>query len=99
MFSASSDHFDPNPKGGGLSSGFAGSNNIMGVQRTGDFLEKGTWVLAVTLMILALMVNVVVPRGGVVDQEKNEIQNQINKPAVPVAAPSNLSLPIDTTKR
>jgi preprotein translocase subunit SecG len=65
-----------NPKGGGLSSGFAGSNNIMGVQRTGDFLEKGTWVLAVTLMILALTVNVVVPRGGVVDQEKNEIQKR-----------------------
>jgi protein translocase SecG subunit len=39
-----------NPKGGGLSSGFAGSNNIMGVQRTGDFLEKGTWILAVSLM-------------------------------------------------
>jgi len=88
-----------NPKGGGLSSGFAGSNNIMGVQRTGDFLEKGTWVLAVTLMVLALMVNVVVPRGGVVDQEKNDIQNQINKPAAPVAAPSNLPLPADTTKK
>jgi hypothetical protein len=50
-------------------------------------------------MVLALMVNVVVPRGGVVDQEKNEIQNQINKPAAPVAAPSNFSLPIDTTKK
>ncbi len=88
-----------NPKGGGLSSGFAGSNNIMGVQRTGDFLEKGTWILAVSLMVLALMVNVVVPRGGVVDQEMNDIQNQINKPAAPVAAPSGLSLPTDTTKK
>jgi hypothetical protein len=50
-------------------------------------------------MVLALMVNVVVPRGGVVDQEKNEIQNQINKPTAPVAAPSNLSLPVDTAKK
>ncbi len=88
-----------NPKGGGLSSGFAGSNNIMGVQRTGDFLEKGTWILAVSLMVLALMVNVVVPRGGVVEQEMNDIQNQFNKPAAPVAAPSGLSLPTDTTKK
>jgi preprotein translocase subunit SecG len=85
--------------GGGLSSGFAGSNNVMGVQRTGDFLEKGTWVLAVSLMVLALMANVVVPRGGVVNQEKNEIQKQINQPAVPVAAPSNLPIPTDTTKK
>lgn len=88
-----------NPKGGGLSSGFAGSNNVMGVQRTGDFLEKGTWVLAVTLMVLALMTNVVVPRGGVVNQEKNEIQKQISQPTVPVAAPSNLPVPKDTTKK
>jgi preprotein translocase subunit SecG len=93
-----------NPKGGGLSSGFSGSNNIMGVQRTGDFLEKGTWVLAVSLMVLALLVNVVVDKGGVVGQERNDIQNQIDKPA-PVAAPANMSLPTapaapaDTTKK
>lgn len=88
-----------NPKGGGLSSGFAGSNNIMGVQRTGDFLEKGTWVLAVSLMVLALMINVVVPKGGVSNQEKNDIQNQINKPAAPVTAPSTpFSLPDSTNK-
>jgi len=88
-----------NPKGGGLSSGFSGSNNIMGVQRTGDFLEKGTWILAITLMVLALMVNVVVPRGGIVNEEKHDIQNQINKPAAPVTAPSGLTLPTDTTKK
>lgn len=92
-----------NPKGGGLSSGFAGSNNIMGVQRTGDFLEKGTWVLAVSLMVLALMVNVVIPKGGVANQELNDIQNQINKPAAatPFAAPATgVSTPNpDTTKK
>ncbi len=88
-----------NPKGGGLSSGFSGSNNIMGVQRTGDFLEKGTWVLAISLMVLALLVNVAVPRGGVVNEEKNDIQKQINKPAAPISAPSNLPLPTDTTKK
>ena len=90
-----------NPKGGGLSSGFAGSNNIMGVQRTGDFLEKGTWVLAVTLMVLALMVNVVVDKGGAVNQEGKELQDLINKPAsAPISAPSKLPLPVaDTTKK
>ncbi|MGB4774766.1 MAG: preprotein translocase subunit SecG [Daejeonella sp.] len=88
-----------NPKGGGLSSGFSGSNNIMGVQRTGDFLEKGTWVLAISLMVLALLINITIPKGGVVNQQNNEIQNQINKPA-PVAAPQTLpTLPADTSKK
>ena len=33
-------------KGGGLSSSFAGSNQIMGVRRTTNFIEKVTWTLA-----------------------------------------------------
>lgn len=88
-----------NPKGGGLSSGFSGSNNIMGVQRTGDFLEKGTWVLAITLMVLALLINVTIPKGGDVDQNR-DLQNQINKTA-PASAPATLplTLPADTTKK
>lgn len=88
-----------NPKGGGLSSGFSGSNNIMGVQRTGDFLEKGTWVLAITLMVLALLINVTIPKGGDVDQNR-DLQNQINKTA-PASAPATLplTLPADTAKK
>ncbi|MCU0383380.1 MAG: preprotein translocase subunit SecG, partial [Cyclobacteriaceae bacterium] len=35
-----------NSKGGGLSSQFGGSgtSNMFGVKKTGDFLEKTTWV-------------------------------------------------------
>ena len=32
-----------NSKGGGLASGFAASNNVMGVRRTTDLIEKITW--------------------------------------------------------
>jgi preprotein translocase subunit SecG len=52
-----------NPKGGGLSSNFSSSSQLMGVQKTGDFLEKGTWVLAITLMVLSLAINVAT-KGG-----------------------------------
>jgi preprotein translocase subunit SecG len=52
-----------NPKGGGLSSNFSSSSQLMGVQKTGDFLEKGTWMLAIFLMVLALAINVSV-KGG-----------------------------------
>lgn len=86
-----------NPKGGGLSSGFSGSNNIMGVQRTGDFLEKGTWVLAITLMVLALLINFTIPKGGLVDEKNNDIQNQINKTAP--ATQSIPSAPLDSLKK
>ncbi|HBG58554.1 MAG TPA: preprotein translocase subunit SecG, partial [Porphyromonadaceae bacterium] len=30
-------------KGGGLASGFSSTNQIMGVRKTTDFLEKFTW--------------------------------------------------------
>jgi preprotein translocase subunit SecG len=44
-----------NPKGGGLAAGFTGAQQIGGVQRTADFLEKSTWTLAAALMILCLV--------------------------------------------
>lgn len=69
-----------NPKGGGLSSGFAGSSNLMGVQRTGDFLEKGTWGLAIALMVFCLAINIIGPStgtgsgGGLSDQIEAPVQ-------------------------
>ena len=43
-----------NSKGGGLASSFASSNQIMGVRKTTDFLEKATWTLAGAMMILCI---------------------------------------------
>ncbi len=41
-------------KGGGLSSSFAGSNQIMGVRRTNNFIEKVTWSLAAAILVLSI---------------------------------------------
>lgn len=49
-------------KGGGLSSTFAGSNQIMGVRRTTDFIEKATWTLASIICVLAILSAFVMPR-------------------------------------
>lgn len=46
-----------NPKGGGLAAGFTGAQQIGGVQRTADFLEKSTWTLAAALMVLCLVMS------------------------------------------
>ena len=64
-------------KGGGLSSSFAGSNQIMGVRRTNDFIEKTTWTLASILCILAIVSAFVV--GG---------NDNDNSPSVLKAAPA-----------
>jgi preprotein translocase subunit SecG len=43
-----------NSKGGGLAAGFSSSNQIMGVRKTTDFLEKATWTLAVFMVVLSV---------------------------------------------
>jgi len=49
-----------NPKGGGLSSSFGGGGSqvVGGVKKTGDFLDKSTWTLSITLVVLILASNV-----------------------------------------
>ena len=41
-------------KGGGLASDFASSNQIMGVRKTTDVIEKTTWTLAALLVIFSV---------------------------------------------
>src|SRR5580658_3303622 len=76
-----------NPKGGGLASNFSSSSQLMGVQKTGDFLEKGTWGLAIALMVLSLAINVSV-KGGTEKSDNPQLKDQIDKASKPVATPS-----------
>ena len=52
-----------NSKGGGLASGFSSSNQIMGVRKTTDFLEKATWSLAGTVIVLSILITAFIPRA------------------------------------
>ena len=52
-----------NSKGGGLSSYFGSSNQIMVVRKTTDFLEKATWTLAGAMLVLCIVSAMVLPRG------------------------------------
>ena len=63
-----------NSKGGGLASNFSGSNQYMGVRKTADFLEKSTWTLAITLLLLSLFSIFVIPRGVGVQAGDTELQ-------------------------
>ncbi len=43
-----------NSKGGGLAAGFSSTNQIMGVRKTTDFLEKATWGLVIFVVVLSI---------------------------------------------
>ena len=78
-----------NPKGGGLASNFSSSSQLMGVQKTGDFLEKGTWALAIALMVLTLAINVSVKGGSTTGGDNSALREKIEKQTKPSAAPVN----------
>ena len=42
-------------KGGGLASGFASGNQMMGVRKTTDFIEKATWGLAIFICLVSIV--------------------------------------------
>ncbi len=72
-----------NSKGGGLSSSFGASNQIMGVKKTGDFLEKSTWGLAITLLVLSLASTAFINREGGGQQSESAIKEQIDNAQTP----------------
>jgi len=72
-----------NSKGGGLASNFSASNQVMGVRKTTDFLEKSTWTLAVVLLVLSLSSTFVIPRSGTEGAVESEVRDLI--PATDVA--------------
>jgi preprotein translocase subunit SecG len=71
-----------NSKGGGLASGFSSSNQIMGVRKTTDVLEKLTWGLAIALMIFSITGTLVLPKNQET-QASSAIQEQIDNAAIP----------------
>ena len=50
-------------KGGGLASNFSSSNQIMGVRKTTDFIEKATWTLAAFMVVCSIICAHVAPTG------------------------------------
>lgn len=80
-------------KGGGLSSSFAGSNQIMGVRRTNSFIEKLTWGLAGVICVLAVLSTFTMPKAIVGSSRvsapaatEQTVPGNFNTPA-PAAAP------------
>ena len=70
-------------KGGGLASNFSSSNQIMGVRKTTDFIEKTTWGLAIAMVVLSVACAYVAPKSTanesvIEDSETNSATNPNN---------------------
>ena len=76
-----------NSKGGGLSSSFASSNQIMGVRKTTHFIDKLTWGLAIFMVVISIATSYVIPTttegsSVIMDQAvKEQKTNPLNAPA------------------
>ncbi|MBG6235193.1 preprotein translocase subunit SecG [Pedobacter sp. CAN_A7] len=82
-----------NPKGGGLMTGGSGSN-MFGVQRTGDVLEKGTWVLLTLIVVITLSISTI-SKNGAGTSGGSKIQEQLDR--TPTPSPLNQPAPANTT--
>ncbi len=71
-------------KGGGLASNFSSSNQIMGVRKTTDFIEKATWGLAIAMVIFSVVCAYTAPESTA---SKSVMENATEAPQ---ANPNNL---------
>ncbi len=46
----------------GMAANFGASNQVMGVRETSDFLEKFTWAMAITIVVLSLIATIAMGR-------------------------------------
>ena len=67
-----------NSKGGGLASSFASSNQIMGVRKTTDFLEKATWTLAIAIAVFCVFSAYLLPGRAELGHDSVLMENAIN---------------------
>lgn len=70
-------------KGGGLASNVAGGNQLMGVRKTTDFIEKATWTLAATMVILSVVCAYVAPSAQAEQSVVEQAATQTNANNLP----------------
>lgn len=92
-----------NPKGAGTFSGGVGgaAADVFGVQRTGDVLEKTTWVTIASILVLSVLSSVFLPKTTEAGKQKTRTEqtttgatsSPMSLPSQPNAAPSNAPTP------
>ena len=81
-------------KGGGLASNFASSNQIMGVRKTTDVIEKATWTLAAILVILSVASSFYLGGGSKQESITKELNATVPTAQAPVAPAAPATAPV-----
>ena len=84
-----------NPKSG-MAANFGASNQVMGVRQTADFLEKSTWTLAISILVLSLVATMVMP-SKTAGTTTSELDKAIIENASEQAVPSQIELPAEAS--
>ena len=80
-----------NPKGG-LDSAFSTNNQVMGVRKTTDFLEKATWTMGIALVVLSIASASFTSESGVsttADESTSKMMEQIDETTLPTMPTAN----------
>lgn len=83
-----------NSKGGGLASSFASSNQIMGVRKTTDFLEKATWTLAVVIAVFCIVSAYLLPTRAELGHDSVLLENAMEDNAVNPETLPDFDMPV-----
>jgi preprotein translocase subunit SecG len=88
-----------NPKGGGLSSSFGGGGQQLGgVQKTTDFLDRSTWILATLLLVLILLSNFGLNTGGTKTTNESKLIDAATEQSIPETIPEEIpEVPVEAT--
>ena len=70
-----------NSKGGGLASGFASGNQVMGAPRTADFLEKASWTLVAIIIVGSILAVGIYKGQSAAVRPDSAIINQVEEAA------------------
>ena len=68
-------------KGGGLAADYSNNNQILGAPKTTNFIEKATWVLAGTMIVLSVLSVACLPSAytdEIEDAEATQVENYEN---------------------
>ena len=88
-------------KGGGLASQFSGYNQIGGVRKTTDFIEKTTWGLAAAMVIISVLCAYVAPQtsgsGSVMENIEVPATNPNNLPGFGASQQQDAAAPAAET--
>lgn len=78
-----------NSKGGGLAANFSAPNQIMGVRKTTETIEKITWWMFGILLVLCLVATTLIPRSDAQTSLSSDLSvaDATDVNAAPMAAP------------